>query len=336
MDKQNEFNSFSVIHFAWKWRKILFIVTLLSGILAFAVSMFIKPMFQSTAIVYAPQYNSLLVDNYEVKNDLHSYGHEYEAEQLMQILNSREFKDTLVRQFNLIEHYEIDTLHKYWRSKLYKELEEKIKINRTQYLAVVISVLDKDPKFAATLANAMVDELDMFKNKMELERSQAACKLIRRQIDEVHERMVKVNDSVQKLANEGIFIYDVQVDRIMQQYTTALAQGNMSGAQRIQKEVVKLAKWGPTSVVLREHLIYLVRRETMLNSLLWNAEMNLAGLMPTKFVVEKAVPIEKKVYPKKSLIAIFSAIGAFIVTFFVLLAIEKIKTEIPTYKKEEE
>jgi uncharacterized protein involved in exopolysaccharide biosynthesis len=58
--------------------------------------------------------------------------------------------------------------------------------------------------------------------------------------------------------------------------------------------------------------------------------------MPAKFVVEKAIPMEKKVYPKKSLISLFSAIGAFLVTFFALLAIEKIKAEIPTLKKSEE
>jgi uncharacterized protein involved in exopolysaccharide biosynthesis len=310
------------------------IVTLLAGILAFIFSLFIQPMYRSTAIVFAPQFNSFLVDNFEFRTDVKRYGHEYETEQLLQILNSRDFKDTLVRQFNLIEHFGIDTMHRHWKSKLYKELDN-ITIKRTQFGGIAITVSDRSPQMAAALANAMVDNLDAFKNRIEQERAQAVCDLLQRQIDEVNAQMIIVNDSVQKLANEGIFIFDLQVDRVMQQYATALGQGNAAGAQRIRKEIDNIAKWGPTSVILREELIYLVRRETLLKSLLWNAQMNASELMPSKFVVERAIPIEKKVFPKKSIITLFSAIAAFIVTFFVLLIIEKIKTNLPTYKKDE-
>jgi capsular polysaccharide biosynthesis protein len=336
MEQKNEFNSFSVIHFTWKWRKPLLIIALLSGVLAFIISVFIKPIYQSTAIVFAPQYNSLLVDNVEIKSDVTRYGAEHETEQLLQILNSRELKDTLVCHFNLINHYRIDTLERYWKTKLYKELDNNINVKRTQWGGIVVSVRDQSPQFAAILANAMVDELDNFKNKIEHERAKATCDLLQSQINKVHAKMIIVNDSVQKLANEGLFIYDNQVDRVTQQYALAVGQGNMAGAQRLQKELDKIAKWGPTCVILREELIYLVRRETTLKSLFLNAEMNLNGLMPSKFVVEKAIPVEKKIYPKKLLIAFFSAIGAFLVTFFVLLSIEKIKAEVHIYKKKEE
>jgi len=335
MNNQPDQTAFSVIQFAWKWRKLLLIITLLSGILAFAVTLFIKPMYRSTAIVFAPMYNSLMVENFDMKNDIKRYGEEHETEQLLQILNSRDFKDTLVRQFNLIEHYGIDMRRKLWKSELYKALDNNIHIKRTQYGGISISVDDIDPQKAALIANAMVDKLDAFKNKIDRERSIAAAELLRSQMKEVNAKMIIVNDSIQKLANEGIFIYDLQVERVIQQYAAALGQGNVAGAQRIQKEIDKLTKWGPVSVILREELIYLIRRETQLKSLLWNAEMNANGLMPTKFVVEKAVPIEKKVYPKKSIIALLSAIGAFVATFFVLLIVEKIQTDISVHKKEE-
>ena len=336
MNNQTEFNSFSVIQFTWKWRKPLLIVTLLSGILAFTITLlFIKPMYRSTAIVFAPMFNSLMLENFDMKNDIRRYGEENETEQLLQILNSRDFKDTLVRHFNLIEYYDIDTTHRHWKSKLYKKLDNNIHIKRTQFGGIAISVYDVNPQHAAMLANAMVDKLDVFKNKIDQERSRAAGELLQRQIIEVNARLTTVNDSIQKLANEGLFVYDLQVERVIQQYATALGQGNMAGAQRIQKEIDKLAKWGPTSVVLREELIYLIRREAQLKSLLWNAEMNSSGIMPTKFVVEKAIPFEKKVYPKKSIITLLSAIGAFIVTFFVLLIVEKIKTDISRHKKDE-
>jgi capsular polysaccharide biosynthesis protein len=334
MNNQTEFNSFSVIKFSWKWRKLLIIITLASGILGFLFAMIIKPMYKSTAIVYATHYNSFLFYNEDIASDMKKYGEEYETEQLIQILQSREFKDTLVNHFNLIEYYGIDTLKKHWTSELYKELEDNIQIKRTQFGGISIAVDDPDPQHAAMLANAIVDNLDMFKGKVERERAQAVCDLIQNQIDEVHAKMVIVNDSVQKLADEGIFIYDLQVERVIQQYATVLGQGNTAGAQRLQKEIAKIAKLGPTSVVLREELIYLVRRETQLKSMLWNAEMNASASLPSKFVVEKATPIDKKVYPKKSLFGLFSAMGAFIFTFFALLGFEKIKVNLSTLNDE--
>jgi len=335
MNNQPDQTSFSVIQFAWKWRKLLLIITLVSGILAFVVTLFIKPMYKSTAVIFAPMFNSLVVDNFDTKNDMRRYGEEHETEQLMQILISRDFLDTMVCRFNLIEYYGIDMQRKHWQSELYKELDNNFHVKRTQYGGISISVADIDPEHAAMLANAMVNELDLFKNRIDRERSLGAAELLRNQINDVRTKMEIVNDSVQKLADQGLFIYDLQVERVMQQYATALGQGNTAGAQRIQKEIDKLAKWGPTSVVLREELIYLIRRETQLKSLLWNAEMNANGLMPTKFVVEKAIPIEKKFYPKKSIIALLSAIGAFVATFFVLLIVEKIQTDISVHKKEE-
>jgi hypothetical protein len=287
-------------------------------------------MYRSTAIVYAPLYNSFVVENLDVRR----YGHEHETEQLVQILNSRDLMDSIAVQFNLTQYYGIDTLDKYWRFYLYKEMGDNFDVKRTQYGAVSITVRDKDPHHAAMLANAMLDKVDVFRNEMDREHAEAVCNLLQKQIDEVHAKMVIVNDSVQKLANEGIFIYDVQVERVIQQYATALGQGNTAGAQQKQKEIDRIAKWGPTCVVLREELIYLVRRETQLKTLLWNAEMNVSGLIPAKHVVEKAVPIEKKISPKKSMIAIFSAIGAFFVTFFALLIMEKLK-EFSLEKKDE-
>ena len=330
MENQTEFNSFSVIKFSWKWRKPLIIITIAAGILAFFFSMFIKPMYRSTAIIYAPLYNSFVVENLDVRR----YGHEHETEQLVQILNSRALKDSIATQFNLTQYYKIDTLDKHWRYYLYKEMDDNFDVKRTQYGAVSIAVRDKDPYHAAMLANAMLDIVDVFRNEIDREHTNAACKLLQNQIDDVHEKMVIINDSVQKLANEGIFIYDVQVERVIQQYAAALGQGNMAGVQRIQKEIDRIAKWGPTCVILREELIYLVRRETQLKTLLWNAEMNASGLIPAKHIIEKAVPIEKKIFPKKSMIAFFSAIGAFLVTFFALLIVENLK-EISLEKKDE-
>ena len=56
--------------------------------------------------------------------------------------------------------------------------------------------------------------------------------------------------------------------------------------------------------------------------------------LPYKFVVEKAVPPEKKAYPNKSLIVIVSTFSALLLALIVLIVIDNIKERVGT--KEEE
>lgn len=336
----NELNSFSVLQFTWKWRKLLICVSLAAALLSFAIALFIKPLYKSTAILYAPRTNAVSKtimnnSNNNERLDVRSYGIEEETEQMMQILHSRELKDAIADKYNLIEYYELDTNSKHLISKLYQDMGDNISIKRTQFGAISITVTDKCPQMAADLANGISDELDLMKNKIEYERANAAVKLIESQMNDVNCRLAEIADTVQILANHGIFIYDLQVERVMQQYAKALGDGNMAGAQRLLKEIEKIAKFGPTSVLLREDLIALCRHLAYLRTLKMNAQMDMSGTMPVKFVVEKAVAISKKVFPKKSIIMIFSTLAAFTITFFSLLIFEKIKNENFFSKKED-
>ena len=94
-EKSNEFNSFGLIRFIWKWRKMLIIVSFAAAVLSFGASMLIKPQFKSTSIIYAPRTNSvskILVNeqNYNERLDIKAYAVEEETEHMIQILNSRE------------------------------------------------------------------------------------------------------------------------------------------------------------------------------------------------------------------------------------------------------
>ena len=180
MKKENsEYSSFSLLRFIVSKWKLLTIITVVAAVAAFVCACFIKPHFKSTAIVYAPRTNSvskiLLAD--ETSNermDMKAYAIEAETEQMLEILNSRELKDKLIRRHNLIQHYELDTTQKYWQTKLYKNLEESMEIKRTKFGAISITIEDKDPKMACRIANDVVDLLDTFKREIENERARAA------------------------------------------------------------------------------------------------------------------------------------------------------------------
>ncbi len=68
-------------------------------------------------------------------------GEEEQAEQMLQILNSSGSGIRLLREYDLMNHYEIGLDSKYKKTKLFKAYESNISFRRTEYMAVKISVL---------------------------------------------------------------------------------------------------------------------------------------------------------------------------------------------------
>ena len=119
----------------------------------------------------------------------------------------------------------------------------------------------------------------------------------------------------------------------MQQYATAVAQGNTAGMKRLEEELKKMATWGPRSLTLYEEQAYFREYQALVKTKLMNAIADMDTEVPVKFVIERAIPADKKAYPKKSLIVLLSTFSAFVLAVLVLLTIEKIKSSSP--EKEE-
>lgn len=336
-EKSNEFNSFGLIRFIWKWRKLLIIISIAAAFVSFGASLLIRPQFKSTSIIYAPRTNSLskiLVNeqNYNERLDIKAYAVEEETEHMIQILNSREIKDILIQKYNLVEHYGLKTDMKYWQTRLYKAMENMITIKRTQYGAIAVTVSDWDSQLASQMANEIVSQLDTFKNNIERERATAAYLLLEKQLVEINKELQRIDDSLSVLAEKGVLILDRQAERITQQYAIAIAQGNVGAQQRLAKELEKFAKWGPTVQTLQNEQLNFTEYQALCKSRMMDAKMDMESNMPVKFVIEKAIPADKKSYPKKLIIMILSTLAAFVVTLFTLVIIENIQTD-PERKK---
>jgi capsular polysaccharide biosynthesis protein len=102
----------------------------------------------------------LLLENPSSNTDLLEFGQEEQAEQLLQILYSYEIKMRIIKKYNLLKHYDIDSTSKYKMTRLFSQFKNNITFRRNEFMAVEINVLDKDPQYAADIANdiaALVD-----------------------------------------------------------------------------------------------------------------------------------------------------------------------------------
>ena len=343
-EKNNDFNSFGLIRFMWQWRILLIAVSITAAILSFIFSMpcFITPQFKSTAVVYAPRTNSVSKiltneQNYNERLDIKAYAVEEETEQMMQILNSREMQDKLIETFNLSVHYDIDSTKKYWKTKLYKTVKNKVDIKRTEFGAISITVADHDSQFAANMANEITGQLDTIKNRIEYERAKAAYQLLAQQVVEMDAEIKRIDDSLRALGEKGVLMLEKQSDRLSQQYAIAVAQGNQAAMSRLEKEIEKVALWGPTVLSLQNEQLEYSHFKALCKSKMLDAKMDMDGGMPVKFVIDNAIAHDKKAYPKRSVIMILSTLGAFILTLMTLLIINNIKEDpiAPSHKKEE-
>lgn len=332
MSSQNDknYNSFSLVQFIWSNRKILIIICVIAAVLSLIVSFLIKPKFQSTAVIFAPRTNSvakilLNEESYNERLDMKAYAAEEETEQMMEILNSRSIKDILIQKFDLYNHYGIGTNEAYRQTKVYKYLKSAITIRRTQYGAISVSVMDEDPQIAADMANEILAQLDTIKHNIEYQRTIAAYKILQQQMDFVDEEMARLDDSLKVIMKEGVYEFTTQSDRMMQQYAIALAQGNTAGQQRLAKELEKLSAFGTRYLTLQEEQEKFCEYHAMCRSKMLNAIVDNSDNIPVKFVVDNAIPADKKAYPKKMLIVLVSTIASFILGVIVLLILNNLK-----------
>ena len=339
--KDQQFNSFSLVQYIWQKRKTLILVCLVVAVVSLIASFLVTPKFKSTAIVYAPRTNSvakilLNEESYNERLDMKAYADDEETEQMMEILNSREIKDILIDKFDLYNHYGLGEGVSYRQTKMYKYLKGNIEVKRTQYGAIAVSVIDKDPQIAADMANEILVLLDSVKNRIDHERTIASYNLLKRQLEIVDAEVQRIDDSVQVLMQNGVFDFKSQSERVMQQYATAVAQGNTAGMKRLEDELKKMATWGPRSLTLYEEQAYFREYQSVVKIKMMNAIVDMDTEIPVKFVIERAIPADKKSYPKKSLIVLLSTVSAFILAVLVLLTIDKIKETPVTAVQSEE
>lgn len=332
MNNNSQYNSFSVVKFLWKWRKWILISCLAIAVLSFICSLAIKPRFKSTATIYAPRTNStakilLNEQNYNERLDIKAYAIDAETEQMMQLLNATEIKDSLIAKYNLDDAYGINKSQKGWQTKLYKILTSNFAIKRTDYGAIDIVITDWDAQRACNMATDVLRLIDTLKNRVEHERALAAYKILQHQVDSIEKEICRINDSLRVCHEHGVFEFASQSERVMQQYAIAVAQGNTAAAARLAAEQEKLSIWGPKEAEWSQLIENFSKYQSLCLQKMMDAQVDMNTDMPVKFVVNNPIVADKKFYPKKSIIVLVSTLCGFILSVFVLLMIEKIENK---------
>ncbi len=344
-----------------RWRKPLIVIFLLTtiGSYIFSGPYFINPKFRSSVIFFPSATNSiskaLLEENGSEKQDILAFGEEEQAEQMLQILNSDEIRGIIIKKYDLINHYGIESDEKFPMTELFEKFKSNISFSRTEFMSVRIDVLDTDPKIAADMANEISSLLDSVKGKIQRSRAEDALVIVKKSYEEKLESIKQKEDSLQKICKMGVMDFPSQSEILNKEFTLATStfynekaslsvlekyksstdtailgtRARIMGAEARLKglsvQLENLARYGGASVSLNEQLTLdreeISKTKKQLDKLSVDANQSLTP----KFIVNKAMVSEKKCYPIRWLIVLVSITLSFMLSVILISIFERMK-----------
>lgn len=353
--------STSILMLLVNWRKHVAIILLLTFVGSFVLSgtYFIKPKFKSSVVFFPSATNSLskaiLEESNSEKQDILAYGDEEQAEQMLQILNSDEISEAIIKKYDLLNHYGIQKEEEFPNTKLHKIYKENISYARTEYMSVRIDVLDTDPQMAADIANDIAALLDSTKTKIQRSRATDALNIIKGAYEEKLVTMKAKEDSLMKICRLGVMDFLSQSEIVNKEFTLASAlyqnekaslkvlqkyksendtaiistKARISGAEarisNLQAQLNNLTQYGGASVSLNAELKLDREELSKLKKQYDKLSVDANQTLTPKFVVNKAAKAEKKSYPVRWLIVAVSLCLSFILSVIVISVFEKVK-----------
>jgi len=303
LNGNGDFDNSNLILFLYKWRLPLITVTAIAIIAAviFSSPWFITPKFKSTVIMFPAATNSvskiLISQNSPIKDDILGFGEEEQAEQMLQILNSNLIRDRIVEKYNLMDHYSINPESNYKYTKLFNRYEDNIRFRRTEYMAVKVVVLDKDPQMAADIANDIAALVDSAKNDMQRVRARMAFQIVEEEYKKLELEVQKIVDSLMVLGEMGIHDYERQSEVLNLQMAIAMRNNDHTGMNLLQEKLNLIGKYGGTYLSLKNALEFKTEQLTLLKTKFQEAKVDAEQNLPQKFIVNKAFKAERKSYP---------------------------------------
>ncbi len=201
-------------------KKLVIGMPIAVGLLAMAISLLLTPIYTSTAKIMPPQQQqgsglaaAMLgqlgglagaagsIAGLKNPNDLY-----------VGMLESRTITDSLIARFKLKERYEVETM-----DDAREALDQAVEINSGKKDGMIsVSVDDKDPQFAADLANAYIDELSKLNQTMAVSDASVRRLFFEEQLKSVKDQLAEAEVALRKTQEKtGMIQPDGQVQAII-------------------------------------------------------------------------------------------------------------------------
>ena len=299
---ENYFNNKKEIRILLKWKKHLIITSLIAGIVGVAVTYFVKPKYESIAIVFPA--------------NVLPYSDETETEQLLQIFQSADIRNAVVKQQDLYLHYDIAEGAHLSTYYMKTEWDNNVSISRTPNDAIKIRVLDRNATKARNIANAIIDEFNLFTRELHKSKFAEATALLDRQRVRKFHMLDSLKQELQKYNEMGIYDVPFQAKELS---AAILRGGNNAKIVEMQKafnehsgDYMILTTWLAGEIKGLEDFINKYDK----------AYTEYDRLFTHASVVSSPEVAENRYYPVRWLFGALFALGGFLMTLLTIGIIE--------------
>jgi capsule polysaccharide export protein KpsE/RkpR len=312
---ESQFYQINILQLLLKWKFHLGIIVVIAIILAavFSGPIFITPKFESRAVVYPA--------------NISPYSEESETEQMLQIFQSNEIRDNVIRKFDLAKHWGIDSSYKYFYTTMMWEFSQNIKIGKTPYEGVSIEVMDKDPVMANDIVNAILDFYNSKVSNLHETKFDEVVKMYERALREKSNYIDSLENRFFELSTEyGLLDYTSQSREIARGYLKTIdGSGSSINSREVERLKENIEQKGGEFLYLQFLLEEEAANFAILNLDYERAKMDADRQFSYVNVINKPFVADKKAYPVRWLIVVITALASFFIAFLAILIIENYK-----------
>jgi tyrosine-protein kinase Etk/Wzc len=178
--------------------RLLVFGSLIVGLIALGITYLIPPTFTATTKIMPPQQQqssaAALLQNLGALGGLAgaATGIKNPNDQYLAFMHSRTVQDNLLKRFKLMERY-----NEKLSDDARKELSKNVRISSGKDGLITISADDKEPVFAADLANAHVSQLAELLSRLALTEAQQRRVFFEKQLTNAKENLTKAEQALQ-------------------------------------------------------------------------------------------------------------------------------------------
>jgi capsular polysaccharide biosynthesis protein len=303
------FSSKNILDILLKWKYHLAAILVITVVLSviFSGPAFITPLYKSTAIMYP--------------SNIAPYSDENETEQMAQIMDSRDIRDSIIRKFDLAKHWKLDSNDVHFMSTMDWYWQQRVKVGKTPYEAVSIEVKDPNPAMACDIVLAMMD----YYNSKVRSLQQGKFKEVVRNFEEIDQVIRKDLDSLSVLSAElgtkyGLMDYQAQTREVMRGLLGTGGSARMAEVQKYKKALEE--KGGQMQLI--QDLMTAQSEGYSLFKLDYNRAL-LDYNRPYTYInlLSQPYPADKKASPIRWLIVVLSVFAVLTITIITIGIIER-------------
>jgi uncharacterized protein involved in exopolysaccharide biosynthesis len=297
------------------WRKVILITVVIAVMASIIITMpvFMPPIYKAEAIIYPPAtYSAKLIAEYDLR-----FGADKEIDEHIQILKSSLLRDSIIKRFNLLKHYEIEDNEENKQFKLNKLYNENIIVERTRYNSISVTVFDEDPQLAAKICNEIIQTGDKVKAYILKQNLTEAVNNMQQNMLLSNKELERIGEEMQKMNRNIVLNYNTLTK---QKYAERIK------AQIDLRDYIAKYRSDNNSDLLELLFEYedKLSRFYSLKDSYEQANQSLNTKIADAYVITPAQVPDKKYAPKRALIVLITMVSSFVLSCFVIITLDRI------------